>query len=122
MSHPSRACNYDLDIRDFQSKIRMDQLLKILLAIYHFQLKGARSIAIGHQSIVRSYHPGKKTEANNSLPVIVLQAFVIDEGNTLFNDCLQEFLVIWLFFPGVGKEQVGLIGNQFGWWNFLDTQ
>jgi len=41
-------------------------------------------------------HPGEKAKSQDPLPIFMLQAFIIDKGDLLFQDGLEHALIIGL--------------------------
>src|SRR5678809_1669019 len=99
----------------------MDQFAKTPLFINSVKFEGSGAIAVFHHSIVRPNNAGKKTKANDTLAIIVFQAFVIDKGNLLIKYGAQQLLIPWLFFFCMRKEQVSFSRDQLFNRNFFDT-
>jgi hypothetical protein len=101
MRYSSRPGNCDFDIRKLQPKITMNEFLEIFLFVYPVQVKTPCPFAIYHNSIMRTYYTCKKTKSNDALPVFMFQAFIINQGNLLAKDGLQQGLIIHLLFTGM---------------------
>ena len=77
--------------------------------MYPSQRIATGAAAIGHDTVVRAYDTRKKTKAQYPLPVVMLQAFIVDQGDPFFEDGAEHRLVIGLFFFGMGEEKIGFI-------------
>src|SRR5258708_13612107 len=99
----------------------MDQFLKTLFLVYPVQLVQAGTESISHDAVVGAYYPCKKSEAQDSLSVIMLQAFVVDQGDLFIQYGMEHGLVVRLLFFGMGKEEICFSRDQFFFRNFFDT-
>src|SRR5690606_10231052 len=89
VGYAAAAGHRHLDIRQFKSEIAMYKFLKIFLLKNPAQLVEARSFSVSHNTVMGTHNTGKKTEADHTLTVIVLQAFIIDQRNLFSKNRLE---------------------------------
>ena len=90
----ARARDRHFYLRQAEAEISMDQFLEIFLLVHPAQGVGAAASSIGHDPIVRANDAGEKAKAQDPLPIIVFQAFVIDQGDLLIQDGMEHCLVV----------------------------
>ena len=61
-----------------------------------------------------AHHAGEFPERDQALALFVGEHFVVNEADMLFQYGLQEFAVVGLLFDGMGKEEVGFVGDEQG--------
>ena len=69
-----------------------------------------------------TYNTCKKTKAKDPLTVVMLETFIVDEGDIPVEDGPEHPLVIRLFLFCVGEEKIGLILYQRIHRHFLDPE
>src|SRR5213075_3513524 len=112
MCHPTRTSDSNFYIRQTKSEITMNKLPQTFLLVYPIQFIQTCSVAISHHTVVCSYYTCKKTKTNDALPIVMFQAFIIDQSNFVIHDRMQEWLVLPLFLFGMRKNQVCFFGYQ----------
>src|SRR6516164_4990605 len=100
----------------------MYQMPEALLGMDPFQLVKACPLTEGHDPVMGSHDPRKKAKTQYPLAIIVLEAFIINQGDFSIQDGMKQSLVIGLFLFGMGEEQVGFTGNQIGYRYFLYSE
>src|ERR1700722_12117615 len=77
--YPTAAGDDYLDRRKPESEINMDQFAETVLAIYSVKVIQPGAPAIGHHTIVSAHHSGEEPKSQDTLAVIMLQAFIVDQ-------------------------------------------
>lgn len=67
------------------------------------------------------YYVSKFIKGNQVFVLVIGQDFVVDQVDIFFQDCLQEFLVIRLFFDGMREKEIGFVGDQLVNGYFFDV-
>src|SRR3954454_8125374 len=104
MCNASTARNSNFYVREFQSKICMNQFTIITMFIYTSQNKLFCSVPVSHHSVMCTHYSRKKTKTNNTLPVLMFQTFIINQSNFFINHYMYQLLIVWLFLFSVRKK------------------
>jgi len=100
----------------------MDQFPEAFLLIDPVQFVQAGAESVSHNTIVGAHHSRKKAKTQDSLPVVVLQAFVIDQRDLFSENGMEHGLVVGLLLFGMGEEEVCFPGDQLFFRYFFDAQ
>jgi hypothetical protein len=122
MGHTAGTGHHDLDVRQFEAKVGMDQLPEAALLVDPAEVEFTSPLTIGHDAVVSAHDPGEKTESDDPGAVVVFEAFIVDQGDAFIQDGAEEILILRLLLSGMGKEQIGFIGDERFDRDFLDAQ
>src|SRR5579863_10018152 len=100
----------------------MDQLPETLPSEYPAQRIPAGTKPIRHNAVMSAHHAGEKTKTQDALTVIVLQALVIDQRDLPLQNGAKHLLIARLHLFSMGKEKIGLPGQQLVHRHFLDAK
>ena len=100
----------------------MYQFPEALLFVNSSKAVLAGTLTVGHHTIVGSDYARKEAKAQDTLTVVVFEAFIIDEGDLFFQNGPEHALVVGLLFLGVGKEEISLVCQQIFFRNFFYSE